>query len=374
MKIKTLFTVFALLYTFNVAAQNFEYEYGGTLRGLAGYVYPADEYRPDQNLFHAPIYGNLENAFTYHINENSFLKISAGLKAKTGSNLDNLNQGRWGEEVYGQFSSVYGDFYVGQMPNAAVMLGVTRPNLPTWQAAPFELVDFIDNPNWQQHNHRKYYNTLTSTAIDTDGSALKFSYMTPEYAGTTLAVTYTPENNANDGLTSKFSPYYKESAYSITLYNQHSFDFGDTEVYFSFADFAKSHKEYAGGISFYRKGWTVFASYRQSKTESSDYDIAAESVSTNTPAFFDGYRDGFAWNAGVSYEWAIVISSLNYFESRSDDNQAANRIVNWHTSIKPYKNFGFYIGFGYADFKTSRSQNESGNRGPFGYTGLEISF
>ncbi len=374
MKIKAFVLVFFLLASFNAAAEKFEYEYGGTLRGLAGYNFLAQTYQSGQNRFHAPLYGDVKNAFSYHFNEDMFLKISAGLKAKTGSNLDNFNQGRWGEEVYGQFSSAYGDFYIGQMPNAATMLGVTRPNLPIWQPAPAELVDFINNPNWQQHNRRKYYNTLTSTAVDTDGSSFKFSYLTPEFAGTTLAVTYTPENNTNDSLTSKFSPYYKESAYSITLYNQHSFDFGDTEIYFTFADFEKSHQEYAGGISFYRKGWTAFASYRQTEITGHDFPIATQNVSANMPAYFDGFRNGYAWNAGLAYEWALVTSTISYFESQSDDTQAANRIINWHTSIKPYKHLGFYFGMGYADFRAGKMQNESGNRGGFGYAGAEISF
>ncbi len=374
MKRKGCVLAFVLLFSFDAAAQKFEYESEGALRGLAGYAYPAEKYRSGQNRFHAPVYGNLKNALTYHFDEDTSFELSAGLKAKTGSNLDNYNQGRWGEEIYGRFSSVYGDFYFGQMPNAAVMLGVTRPNLPVWQPAPTELVDFIGNPNWQQHNRRKYYNTLTSTAVDTDGSSLKFIYMTPEFFGTTLAVTYTPENNANDGLTSKFSPYYKESAYSVMLYNQHSFAFADTEIYISFADFEKSHQEYAGGFSFYRKGWTAFASYRQTETTGHDFPIAAQNISANMPAYFDGFRNGYAWNVGLTYEWALITSTISYFESKADDTQAANRLVNWHTSIKPYKHLGFYFGMGYADFKAGNNQNESGNRGGFGYVGAEISF
>lgn len=351
------------------SAGGIEYEYGGDLRAIAGYTEPSGNFLSKQNHFHAPAVGNLSGAAIYNFNDNTSVKLGAELKAKTGSNLDNLNFGQYGEEVYGKLQTAYGDFYVGQMQNPAALLSVVQPNLPIWQISPAEAADFMENPNWRQHNRRKYYSTLTSAQINTDGSSFKLAYFTPEFAGTTLALGFTPENNANDGLTSKFAPYYKQSAYHIALYNSHEFGFADTEFYLAYADFNHSHREYAGGISVYRRGLTLFAAYRQ--TESYDHAITDTSLSANLPAYYDAFRNGFAVSGGASYEFALLTSALSYFEAKADNLPARTRLITLHNSIKPYKHLGFYLGGGYAEF-TDAEHHE--NRGPLVYGGLEISF
>lgn len=366
---KTFLFLTAFLLPMAANASNVKYEYGGALRTAAGYADPSGNFLSGQNRFHAPMNGNLNGAAIYNFNDNTSFKLGLELKAKTGSNSDNLNFGHYGEEVYGKLQTAYGDFYVGQMQNPAALLGVVQPNLAIWQISPTEVADFMENPNWQQHNRRKYYSTLTSAQINTDGSSFKFAYFTPEFAGTTLALGFTPENNANDGLTSKFSPYYNRSAYHIALYNSHEFGFADTEFYLAYADFNHSHREYAGGISVYRRGLTLFAAYRQ--TESYDHAITDTSLSANLPAYYDAFRNGFAVSGGASYEFALLTSALSYFEAKADNLPARTRLITLHNSIKPYKHLGFYLGGGYAEF-TDAEHHE--NRGPLVYGGLEISF
>lgn len=359
----------ALLLPAAAFAGSFEYEYGGTLRAVAGYTEPSGNFLSGQNRFHAPMNGKLSGAAVYNFNDTTSFKFGAELKAKTGSNLDNLNFGHYGEEVYGKLQTAYGDFYAGQMQNPAALLSVVQPNLSVWQISPTEAVDFIENPNWQQHNRRKYYSTLTSAQINTDGSSFKLAYFTPEFAGTTLAFGFTPQNNANDGLTSKFAPYYDQSAYHIALYNSHEFSFADTEFYLAYADFNHSHREYAGGVSVYQQGFTLFAAYRQ--TESYDHAIADTNISSNQPAYYDAFRNGFAFTGGVSYEFALLTANLSYFEAKADNLPARTRLVTLHNSIKPYKHLGFYLGGGYAEFKDVNARE---NRGPLVYGGVEISF
>lgn len=363
--------LFLLFVPFTAHCGEFEYEYGATSRALTGYFYPKEKIYQNQERFHAPVYGNLNGSVTYNFSDTSSLKLATELKAKASSHLDNLNQGHWGEEVFAKFSTTFGDFYMGQMENPAAMLGVTQSNLSVWQITPTEITDFTGSPNWRQHDRTKYYNTLTSTLINTDGSSFKLAYLTPEINGTTLAIGFTPENNANDGLTSKFSPYYGKSSYQIALYNYHDFDTLQTEIYAAFADFDKSHHEYAAGLSIYRKGLTLFSSFRQTETSSSDYKITTTDTSKNTLAYFDAFRNGFAFNAGLSYEFAFLTSTLSYFESKADNVNMRNRIITLHNSIKTYKHMSFYLGTGFVDLENEIDGN---SKGPFIYAGVELTF
>lgn len=362
------------LFIWPAGAQPWEFDYGGFIRTTPSFAHFSETGEDARENYRVPDAAKLDNALTYRLNKDNTLSLHFSLKADAGTHIDNLNQGKWGEEAYLLLDSPSGQYYFGQMPNAAQDLGVNRPNLSTWQATPEDIADFINNPNWRQRHHTKFYNTLNSTLINTDGSSLKFSYISPEFYNTNFGLSYIPKNNANDGLTSKFAPYFKEEAVVVALYNHFEFDFFDSEAYISYADYKKSHHEYAAGLSLYRKGWTLFGAYRQTELSDSDYEIAVRRMSTNRPAGFDGYRHAKAWNTGISYEFAMFNSTLSYFETRAKDSKARSRIINWHNSVKPYKNLGFYLGSAWVDFDTNQNNINSGKRGFAFYAGAEITF
>lgn len=350
---------------FSAAAGTFQYNYSSTAR-LSG-SYDFDDSKTD-----SPAFGNFKNSLQYNINNQTFFKLSAAVSVQSGTYLDNLNQGKWGEEIYGQYESAYGSFYVGQMPNSAQMLSVDRPNLSIWQAQPLEIASFIQNPNWRQHNRQKYYNTLTSTLPNAEGSSFKISFQTPEFYNTVLGLTYVPQNDANDGLTSKFAPYADKTAYIGALYHHQEFSWFDSEFYLSFADYQQSHQEYAGGISLYRKGWTWFASYRQTEITGHDTPIAKIGSGQNHPAYYDGWRNGKAWNSGIGYEFALFNMVVSYFESRANQGGARNRIFNWQNTVKINQYFDIYAGAAYVDFKACRDDDSQNKRGPAVYIGIEF--
>lgn len=355
-------------------AKNFEYNTDIELRALYGYFEPAEKFKNNTNRNHAPLYGDLKNKLTYIANSDLEVEFNANLKAQTGNNLDNLNQDHWGEEVYIGAFSKYGDFYFGQMENSSAMLGINKANLKIWQPTPTDIVNFAANPNWSQKNKNKYYATINSTLSNTDGSALKFVYLTPEYKNTTLGFTFTPENNADDGLISKFSSYYGKSSYTVSLHNYQEFDYTDAEFYLSYADYKNSHFEYAGGFLLYRKGWSLFGSYRKTNTSSSDKPIAKVDKSANRLAYYDGFRKSEAYNLGISYEFAYVTSTFSYFDSFSNKTRAKNRIYNLHNSLKFDKNYALYLGFAYVDFISDNGKKLDGNKGLAAYTGVEFKF
>ena len=373
MKLCVVTYIFLFLASIGTAvAENFDYEFDANFRALYGYTHPADEFKPNQKRNRFPLFASVNNKLSYEYDDVSF-NIYANLKATASNSVENLNQGHWGEEIYVSVFSDYGDFYLGQMENAASQLSVTNSDLSIWQISAMEITDFIENPNWQQKNKTKYYATLVSTTPNTDGSSFKVSYLTPEYKNTTLGFSYTPENNATDSLISKFSSYSGNGAYSLALYNYHDFDYFETDFYASFSDYENSHQEYGVGFSAYRKGWSIFASYLKSKTSSSDKPINEVAKSENQKAYFDDFRSSTAYNFGISYEFAFFTSTLSYFDSYSHNTEAYNRIVNLHNSIKFDKNYAVYLGCAYATFKPAE-QTEKANKGFSAYTGIQFEF
>lgn len=374
MKKLIFFSLMSMFFISDAIANNFEYDTNFALRALYGYFEPAKKFNDNINHNHFPLSANFNNKLNYLIDSETEFALNINLKAQTGHNLDNLNQGHWGEEVYISTFSKYGDFYLGQMDNSSVILGINKANLNIWQFTPTDMVNFAFNPNWSQKNKTKYYATLDSTLSDTDGSSLKFVYLTPEYKNTTLGFTFTPENNANDGLASKFSSYYGKSSYTVSLHNYQEFNFADAEFYLSYADYKDSHFEYAGGFLLYRKGWSLFGSYRKTNTSSSDKPIAKVDKSANRLAYYDGFRKSEAYNLGISYEFAYITSTFSYFDSFSNKTRAKNRIYNLHNSLKFDKNYALYLGFAYVDFISDNGKKTDGNKGFAAYTGVEFKF
>lgn len=349
-------------------ALGFDKDFNINLRALASDTFSLRHATNFGKRYTFPAYGKISAHALYNFNDDTSLGVYTKLLAQSDTYLDCLNQGSWGEEVYAVFSSFVGDFELGQMANAAATLAVVKPYFATWQPLPADLANFIHNPVFAQHKHLKYYDTLTSTIPDADGSALKFSYYTPETAGLSLALSFTPETNANDGMISKFAPYHKESALTFAAY--HTFDFGffQSDSFLSYGHYERSHQDYAGGLSLYRKGWTLFGSYRQ--THPLKHPQILEAFHPNA-LYADGWRHAKAWNAGVGYEFFIWNTTLSYFQSKAVDYTAQTQMFNWHNAFRFSQSHTFYAGLFNASYDTSLQKS---NRGWGGYLGFEISF
>ncbi len=359
------------LFGFDTAtAANVEYNTSAKLRALYGYTEPANAFKKTQNKNNFPLFGYLSQKISYQKSDTLSFNLHGSLTTQASNSIENLNQGHWGEEIYASVFSDVGDFYIGQMENAAAKLSVTNALLPVWQPLPVNITDFIENPNWRQKKRTKYYNTFTSTIPNTDGSSFKFLYITPEYYNTTLGFSYTPSVNSADSLISKFSSYHNKSAYSVAVYHRLETNSFDTDFYISMSDYKNSHTEYGTGISFYRKGLTVYASYLKSEVKNSDKPITKSNKSKNKQAYFDDFRKSTAYNLGISYEFAFLTSTLSYFNSYSQNTKARNRIINLHNSIKFDKKYTLYLGCGYTDFK--KFNGNLGNKGFSAYTGVEF--
>lgn len=360
-----------LLYPAVTKAENFSYDLSGSARALAGWNNPVKPHIPDQRRWNFPTFGTLDGRISYEFSPDVVFSFNSKIKAQTDTALENLNQGHWGEEVSFTLESSLGELWIGQTQSVAQMLTAGHADYSLWQPDEIELTNFLHNPNWRQKGRTKFFNTLSSTRIDTDGTAPKISYISPEFAGTTLGLSYTPKNNANDGLTSKFSPYWNKSVYTAALSTMQTIADFDLDFYLAGAHAESSHNEIAAGASVYHRGWTLFGSYRQSK-ETSSQNARHQPSGSNTPLGYDGFRNSKAYQFGLGYEIAFYASTVSYFRSYATKNQAENEIYHWHNMCKIGKNIGLYLGLGYARYKTNVKKSE--NRGAIVYTGAQYSF
>ena len=77
--------------------------------------------------------------------------------------VENYNQGIWGEEVYALMETPYGEMSIGQDMNVAYNFAVGAPNVGSNKINNTDLVNFITNPNWYKKGHKVAYKTLNST-------------------------------------------------------------------------------------------------------------------------------------------------------------------------------------------------------------------
>ena len=241
--------------------------------------------------------------------------------------IENYNQGYWGEEFFLELETPLGQLSLGQDRNVAYIFAVGAPNVGSFRINNTDLTNFFVNPNWYQKGSKSSYKTLNSTYINTDGASLKLNYITPEFYNTKVGITYVPKNNSRSGLVSKDSLSYNKEAYILGLYN--SFYIKDYEIESSlgYGYYKDNDEEYSLGLSIYRKGWTLGASYRQTNAKT-------KSLKINQATLFDGYREGSAYNIGISYEIGPFTTGISYFNSKSDKNSNKDELIGFSNSFE----------------------------------------
>jgi predicted porin len=280
--------------------------------------------------------------------------------------VENYNQGIWGEEVYLLTETPFGDLSFGQDTNVAYNFAVGAPNVGSNHINNTDLVNFITNPNWYKKGHKVSYKTLNSTYINTDGASLKVNYVTPEFAGIKLGATYIPEIYSQSGLVSKKAEYKDKSAYVLGAYG--AWDILDYEIEASlgFADYHKNDKEYSAGISVYRKGWTFGASYRKTEVGKSDYALSKENL-------YDAYREGRAYNVGLSYAFGPFTTGVAYFDSKAENTKNHDEIISWSNSYQYNKHVTFSLTAAHLLSKGADKEIKNNSKGYAFILGLELS-
>lgn len=317
----------AILIPIPVYANTWETDYSLLLNNYYGYT----DYAKPYNKLHKQ--NNLNSSFngyarlTYNQNRETSVSLIGYLMADSEKKIENYNQGIWGEEIFVLIENIYGNFSFGQNSNIAYDFAVGAPDIGAYHINNTELVNFISNPNWYKKDHKALYKTLNSTYINTDGASLKANYITPEFAGIKLGATYIPETYSQSGLVAKDARYKDKSAYVLGAYGAWDILGYELETSLGFADYDENDTEYSAGISLYRKGWTLGASYRQTEVNTKDYALNKENL-------FDAYREGRAYNIGLSYAFGPFTTGVAYFDAKSKNTSNQDKIISFYNGLR----------------------------------------
>ena len=368
---------YILLLSFSVIsyqanASEFVYDYSGTVDAFYGYTDYADSYQKEHKHNNTPASAEIYTSTGYVFDDESSIKIGADFQIASGKEIEDYNQGKWGENLDVTYNSDYGELSLGQIYNAAYQLAVGAPLIDYFRVNNTPITDFIANPDWQRNKHAVGYRTLNSTFLNTDADSLKVSYITPEYFHSKIAFSYTPENYSQAGLMNKHAKYENKSSYATGIYSDFDLDFAELETSLGYAYNRKNNQEVSAGLSLYRKGWTLGGSYRKSYTSSDDYEL---NLQTNdyTPYYFDGYRRSQAFNIGLSYEIGPFKTGLSYFASYADKTDNKDKIISLANRFAFNKYLAVYFTTAYAEYAKD-GESAKGNRGFALISGLELTF
>lgn len=350
-------------------ASGWEYDVTGSAVGLYGYTAPAARYDDQNDRSHGTGDGSMSAYAKYMFDNDWEVGAYLDLMLGTGHELEDYNQGKWGEEAYSIIDSPYGRLMLGQTFNIDAQFHQGAPDVGPLGIENSDIVDFISNPNWQRKGSNAKFATLNTTYINTDGVAPKASYITPELYGTRLGLTYVPDSYNRRGLISKDAAYDSKDAYIAALYNELELGGFDVSSSLAYGEFLDNDKEVSASLRIARGGWTLGGGWRKTYTDGED-----RSHNSDLPEFYDGYREGYAWNAGVGYEIGPYQVSFSYFKSAADNSDNQNQIYMLSNKYQVNKYLDVYLSAAQVDFEGSTKKAEDNNRGYAFVSGVKVSF
>ena len=370
---KIFLVAFAIAFLTSTAAfaGEWNFEVFGKAKALYGYSHFNSYYAEDRSHNHFPSRFSANTIAQYIFNESYNIGLYADLNYGIDQQLKDYNHGSWGEEVYGIFESPYGKFILGQSYNAANQLGISAPSIGLLNVNQSDIVNFIANPNWQRNRLSSGYRTLNSTDINTDGTALKVTYISPEFGdGTMFGFSYIPDSYSRDGLINRYAEYKNKDGYVAAI--SHAQDIYGFTVSGSLgaAYFEDNDKETSLGLNIYRKGWTVGGGLR--KTWVNHHDARMNQPIRKSIEFFDGYRNAWAYNAGISYEFGPFKTALTYFYSQTTGKKYQDEIIQFSNSYQFNKYLSLYAALAHAEFNGSIADED--NRGYAAIIGAGVKF
>lgn len=373
------FTKYCFLFYFFLISSSWggetSYSLNGTSNLLYGYSDVSSPYEAlDKNNNYVGTV-RLNSSVEHDFNSDYRFSLYFDLMAGSGLELQNYTNGSWGKEIYGVFETPFGQFVAGESLNAAAQLQAETPAYGPLGINNSSIVDFIKNPNWQRRNHGyTSFQTLNSTAMNTDGVAPKISYYSPQFANTIFAFSYVPDTYSRTGLINKFAHYARKDAYIAALYNETDLGFADLVTSLGYGIYQKNDKDLTASLALYRGNWSLGASYRKTYVDGNDYSITHNSQNIKLPDFFDNYREGQAWSAGIGYRFGPLKTSLSYFESQADNTRNKDEIIMFANDFQINKYLNLYAIAAHVNFRGIDSSCYDNNKGYAFVTGFGINF
>ena len=261
--------------------------------------------------------------------------------------IQDYNQGRWGEEAYIVYDSNYGQIMLGQVFNVASLFHNGAPVFGALSSNN-DVADFINNPNWCRTAKETKFATLNSTDINTDGVAPKVNYISPEVFGTAIGFSYVPDSYNRRGLINKQAKFAHKDGFIGAIYNDTDWGLFSSQSSFGYAQYHGNDKEFSYSLTLKRGNWSLGGGYRKTYVDG-DNKIDSDKI---LPLDFDGYREGYAWNIGFGYEIGPFASSISYFESSSSDDDNDNKIIAFSNEYQLNGSIDIYIAAAYTNYNS----------------------
>ena len=355
------------------ASAAWDYEISGSATGLYGYSDLEPRFQNYEHHSQGTGDFRLNTAVIYTYNDDYSASLNADFMGGIDHELKNYSQGDWGEEVYGIFDAPAGRLMIGQTANVATQFHQGAPMVGPLGLNESRVVDFIANPNWVRTKKTASFATLNSTAINTDGTAAKVSYITPEFYNTLLGFSYVPDAYSRTGLINKFADYAKDDGYIGALYHNLDLDFVDISASLSYAEYHDNDKELGAGMQLRRGGWTLGGSFRKTYIDGDDKRKPSP-ISERTPELFDNYREGYAWDIGLGYEIGPYQVSLGYFDAKASHTKNRSQITMLSNQYQFNKWIDAYLIGAYTKFRGATDEASENRTGYAVVSGLRLNF
>lgn len=356
----------------SLQAEETTYKINGEWNSFYGYAFPDSAYKhQDKRQFFVNTF-SLNLGAEKIFNDDYSLGLYADISAGINKRQRNYSNGLWGHEVYGIFDNPAGRFMFGETYNTAAQFHVSAPKAGKFGLNDSDIVNFIANPNWIKNKHQTAYRTLNSTAINTDGTAPKVSYITPEYHNLTLGISYIPNTYSRTGLVNRDARYADKEGYVAAAYYTADLNFAELETSVGYGIFNEDDRDFSAGLSLYKAGWTIGGSWRKTNVEGKDFAITTHSINPKLPDLFDNYREGHAWDVGIGYEFGPFKTAISYFEGKAEHTDNKDKIWLWSNEFRYDKHLAIYLAGAKADFKGINK--ETSDKGYSAITGFSLSF
>ncbi len=355
--IKYLITFLILFPT--LARANWEYDSYGSIVGAYGFMDTSSDYPKHKDNNSGWGRGEINNSAIYSFNEYTSLSFNLDLMLGVDQELQVYNQGRWGEEAYAIFDSLYGRIMLGQTFNVAAqfhesapMVGILKNNN--------DVANFISNPNWIRNSKQTKFATLNATYINTDGVAPKISYISPEIKGSVIGFSYVPDTFNRRGLINNHADYSSKEGYIASIYSSQEYKGLNINASAAIANFKDDDKEFSASLQLSYGNWTLGGGWRKTYIDGKE---KVQKHDSRLPEFFDGYREGEAWDVGAKYQIGPYEGSLSYFVSKADNSSNQDKILSFSNKYQVNKSFDTYFAVAHVDFSGDNNYTSDNNKG-----------
>lgn len=364
-------TLVALIMPFSVLASEWEFDIGGKTKALYGYTDTSKRFEKQNDNNHGIGYGEINLSANYTSDSEEYsLGVYADIIGGIDRELQDYNQGRWGEEIYGILDTPYGQLMLGQTFNVASQFHQGAPAVGALKSGN-DVVDFISNPNWKRNAHQTKFATLNTTYINTDGVAPKISYITPEIYGTAIGFSFVPDIYNRRGLINKHAPYANQEGYIGSVYTTQEFAGFNLDASVAFARFQDNDNEFSASLLLQYGNWSLGGGWRKTYIDGEEHIAISD---YRLPYMFDAYREGYAWDFGVGYKIGPYQASLSYFESKAKNFSNQDKIWMFSNQYQLNRHMDIYLAAAHVDFEGYNSDTTNNNQGWAFVTGIGLNF